>query len=438
MEDTAVIKEELTQNEPSKKDPYATSRFLYIIEAALEHFISVVVAGAYLATLTSYIGISDSLTGIISSFATFACAFQLIAIFLANKRPVKRWVVGLHTTSNIFYIFIYVVPFLPVSQAVKSIIFIISILSAHAIHQVVKTPKINWFMELVDDKKRGKFTANKEIVSLIGGMIFSYTVGAVSDYFKDNGNILGAFIFTGIGILVIAVGHILSLVFSKEKPQEVVTNMPTKQVLFELIKDKTLFKVILVSVLYNIAMCATTPFFGTYKIKELGISLTFISLMGAFGSISRVLVSRPMGRFADKFSFAKLLNICFTIMTIAIVMTIFARPGNGKVIFTIYTVLHGIAMGGINSASVNLIYDYVDRDKRTSALALKNTLAGFAGFFTTLAVSPLVAFIQSNGNKFLGLNVYAQQVTSCISMILLIVLVVYINLVVKKLKLTNH
>jgi MFS family permease len=101
-------------------------------------------------------------------------------------------------------------------------------------------------------------------------------------------------------------------------------------------------------------------------------------------------------------------------------------------------VLHGIAMGGINSASINLIYDYVDRNKRTSALALKNTLAGFAGFFTTLAVSPLVAFIQESGNKFLGLNVYAQQVTSCISMILLIVLVVYINLVVKKLKPTNH
>ena len=32
---------------------------------------------------------------------------------------------------------------------------------------------------------------------------------------------------------------------AKEKPQEVVTNKPTKQVLVELIKNKTLFKVIL-------------------------------------------------------------------------------------------------------------------------------------------------------------------------------------------------
>jgi hypothetical protein len=76
----------------------------------------------------------------------------------------------------------------------------------------------------------------------------------------------------------------------------------------------------------------------------------------------------------------------------------------------------------------------VDKEKRIGALALKSTLAGVAGFFTTIAVSPLVSYIQKNGNSFLGLNVYAQQVVSSLAAILLIVLILYLNLAVKKIK----
>ena len=47
----------------TNKDIYKTSRVLYIIEAALEYFISLVVTGAYLAKLAESIGISDALTG---------------------------------------------------------------------------------------------------------------------------------------------------------------------------------------------------------------------------------------------------------------------------------------------------------------------------------------------------------------------------------------
>lgn len=115
-----------------------------------------------------------------------------------------------------------------------------------------------------------------------------------------------------------------------------------------------------------------------------------------------------MGKFADKHSFASMLNICFIIMLVAYGINIFTVPENGKVFYTIYYMLYAIAMAGINSATINLIYDYVDKEKRVGALALKSTIAGFAGFFTTLAVSPLVSYIQKNGNEFLGLNVYAQ------------------------------
>ena len=60
--------DKIKRGDEMEKDIYKTSRTMYIIEAGLEYLISILFADAFLATLTSSLGISDSLTGIISSF----------------------------------------------------------------------------------------------------------------------------------------------------------------------------------------------------------------------------------------------------------------------------------------------------------------------------------------------------------------------------------
>ena len=416
------------------KDIYKTSRFFYILEAAFEYFISLLVTGAYLAKITSSLGMNDALTGILTSFVSLGCGFQIIAIFLANKRPVKRWVTVLHSINQLSFALIYVVPFIELSKTAKIVLFIAFLLIGHIINNVVNSPKINWFMSLVDDKKRGGFTANKEMVSLIGGMVFSFAMGAVIDKFEAAGNLNGAFIVCGLSVFGLMLLHSATLIFSKEKPVEEAEKISTKQLLCELIKDKNLFRVVLIAVLWNIVYYAATPFYGSYQVNELGFSMTFVSILSALYAIVRTLCSKPLGKFADKYSFAKMLNICFIIMLVGFGVNIFTVPSNGKVLYTAHYMLNAAAMAGINSATINLIYDYVDKEKRVGALAFSSTFSGFAGFLTTLAVSPLVSYIQKNGNEFLGLNVYAQQVVSALAATLLIGLIIYLNLVVRKIK----
>ena len=424
----------MSEQSDVQKDIYRRSRFLYILEAAVEYFISVLVGGAYLAKVTSSIGMSDSLTGILTSFVSLGCGFQIIAIFLANRRPVKRWVTVLHTLNQLCFAFIYVVPLVNIPQAGKIAIFIVFLLFGHALNNVVNSPKINWFMALVDDKKRGGFTAKKEIISLMGGIVFSFLVGQVIDHYEAVGNLTNAFILCGVGIFVLTLLHSLTLVFSREKPCEAQERGNTKQLLSGLVKDKGLFKVILVSVLWNMAHYATTPFYGTYQVNELGFSMTFVALLSAMYSICRSCFSLPMGKYADKFSFTKMLNICFIIEMVAFGINIFTEPSNGKILYPIYYMLYAVGMAGINSGAINLIYDYVDKEKRIGALALKSTFSGIAGFVTTLIVSLLVDYIQSQGNTFLGMNAYAQQVVSAIGCVLVLVILIYLNTVVRKIK----
>ena len=63
-----------------EKDFYRFSRVMYILEAAFEYFISIFVSGAYFAKLTNALGLSDSMTGILSSLATLGCS-QLVLLF---------------------------------------------------------------------------------------------------------------------------------------------------------------------------------------------------------------------------------------------------------------------------------------------------------------------------------------------------------------------
>lgn len=420
------------------QDGYAFSRLLYIIEATLEYFVSIAVSSIYLAKLTEYIGISDSLTGILSAFVSLGCGFQMIAIFLANKKPVKRWVTLLHIVSQVTFALLYIVPLFNLSREAKTVIFVAMLLTAHILNNIVNAPKINWYMSLVDDKKRGRFTANKEIVSLLGGMAFSYFMGAVLDHFELVGNIEGAFIVGGITLFVLMFLHSCTLIFAKEKPCETQEKVSVAQELKGLLKDKTLLKVVLISVFWNIANYVSTPFMGTYQTKELAFTVSFASVITIMASLCRVLCSKPLGKFGDKHSFTKMLVVCFALEGLAFGINAFTNPSNGKVLYIIYQLLYSAGMAGINSSVINLIYDYVDERRRTSALALKQTFAGLAGFFTTLLVSPLVSYIQERGNTVLGLPIYAQQLLSLISCALTVGLLVYMLTVIWKIKKTNN
>ena len=100
---------------------------------------------------------------------------------------------------------------------------------------------------------------------------------------------------------------------------------------------------------------------------------------------------------------------CFLVLGLSYLCVAFATPKTGIVMFVLYNLFHGIAFGGINSALTNLVFDYSPMERRASSLAVSRAIAGLVGFLTTLVTSPLVTFVQKNGNSLFGITVYAQQ-----------------------------
>ena len=195
---------------------YKRSRILYMAEATLEYLISIFFANELLPELSKYLGISDGTTGIISAIISLGCVFQLISILFRQGRA-KRLVLALSIANQLIFMLLYIIPLLGFGKQTKIVLFIIGILLAYFLYYLAHPKKINWFMSLIDDGQRGKFTSKKEIISLITGMAFSFTMSAILTHFNNKGKIESSFIIFAVTIFVLMVLHSLTMIFSCEK-----------------------------------------------------------------------------------------------------------------------------------------------------------------------------------------------------------------------------
>ena len=195
--------------------------------------------------------------------------------------------------------------------------------------------------------------------------------------------------------------------------------------------DKKIFSVIFIGILWAVCNSFSSPFLGTYQVKELGFSMTFVALISTVNAVSRIIASIFLGSYADRTSFAKMLRICYILVGTGFLLASFAMPSNGHIIILIKAVFNGAAMGGINSAQINLIFDYVSPEKRKNALSVKDTFCGLFGFGSTLLATPLLNFLQKSGLCIFGINIYAQQVLFFISFIMALILIAYVSKLIK-------
>lgn len=423
----------------TQKTKYNKNQILYIVEAMLEYFMTVLVLGSYLATLTTHLGFSDSLTGVLSAIISLGGLFQLGSMVI-RRQKLKWFVIWFSILNQLLFAALYVVPFFGFSPAVKRVIFVIFIISAYLIYNVAHPKKISWFMSHVNDGIRGRFTANKEIVSLICGMGYTFLMGNIVDRFKAKGEIKTAFIICGATIFVLMIGHTLSMIFTDEISEEAPSK--TKKLWAQIndtLKNKDIQKTTLLFVFWYVAKGIAEPFNAVYMVNDLGFSLTFISVLGIIQAIARALFSRPLGRYADKFSFAKMLRICFAFSLIGFVVLVFAFPTTkgisifgynftiGKIAFLLHFIAHGIALAGVNSALINLIFDYVPFETRADSLAVTQSLSGLMGFLSTFVAGFLVSYVQASGNVFFGIPVYAQQLLNGVAAVGVIGIILFLQ-----------
>ena len=414
---------------------YRRARKAYVTQCAMEYFVSLLVTDVFLAKLLSNIGISDGMVGIISSFITLAFVFQFLTIFIVKINvSAKKLVMLVDTISIFFFMLLYLTPFLPLGKTGKTIFLMVCILLAYVSKYLVMNICFAWANSFVSPHKRARFSANKEMVSLFSGMIFTAVVGFVIDRFETKNNLSGSFLFIAVAILILNICNFIAYaMIGKDQPKEKKERVLLSQVFQKTLGNRKFRSIIILTVLWDMARYFSIGFMGVFKNKELMMSVFLVQIINIAANLIRLFISKPMGKYADKHSFSKGFKLGLCLAAAGFFVNIFTSGATWFLII-IFTILYNCAFAGTNQNSFNMVYSYVDSCYITEAMAIKNCIGGLFGFGASVLGSKILDAVQNHGNLLFGVPVYGQQILSGISFGITVVAIIFVGKVVEKQK----
>jgi hypothetical protein len=158
-----------------------------------------------------------------------------------------------------------------------------------------------------------------------------------------------------------------------------------------------------------------------------------VQMITVSGQLARALFSKPFGKYTEKRTFAKGIELGLIIAATGMLINVFTTPATAFCLI-IYTVLYNVCLAGVSGNITNITYSYVDSRYFAEASAIKNSIAGLCGFGVTLIGGRIMDAVEANGNVVLGIPMYGQQLLSAISFVMLIITVLFTHFVVAKQK----
>ena len=425
---------------------YKRSRMAYLIECAFEYFVALLVSDAFLVKLLQDIGMDDATVGIMSSLISLAFVFQLFSIFVVQRiSNTKVFAIIFHFASQVFFMALYFVPFLPnvENSSYKHVLAVVCIMVAYFGNYLVTSIIYKWGNSFVEPHHRARYCATKEMVSLISGMVVTLIIGYVMDYFEAVNNLHGGFIFAACGIFVFSICDLVCLLLiknDKKTKEEVKKNIvPFNEVMRNTLGNKKFLTVLLLAVLWEIAKGLSIGFLGTYRLNanELALTVGSVQIVNMVGNLARFGLSRPFGRFSDKHSYAKGIELALMMATASFIVYAFTAPGNRFYVWTmviLFSVLYHGCQAGVGQNMHSILYSYVDSRYFVQASAIKSSVGGLCHFGSALLASRFLQHIQENGNMLFGIHIYGQQVLATLSVLLTLCALAVVHFVVSKQK----
>ncbi len=422
---------------PYDSPAYKRSRKAYNLECAFEYFVSLLVTDAFLAKILTAIGFSDEATGIMSSMISLAFLFQLFSVFVIRKvTNTKIFAILFHSTSQLFFLSLYLIPFLPFAEDLKQPLAVLCLLLAYFGNYMVTSLIFRWGNSFVRPEYRARFSATKEIISLVSGMVVSLGIGYAMDYFDMTGGTERSFIFAAVCIFIFCLADLVTLLLIQNdiKPKMKKGEGATfSEIMKNTLGNKSFVSVMILMTLWEMGRYFTVGFLGTYKLADLGYTLGLIQVINIVSNLARAALSRPFGWYTDRRTFAKGVELGLLVAFAAFAVGIFATP-EMRILIIVHTVLYNVCMAGIYANLINITYSYVDSRYFAEASAIKNSIAGFMGFVASLIGGKILSAVQENGNMLFGIPVYGQQVLFAISSVIFLIAILFTHFIVSKQK----
>ena len=172
---------------------------------------------------------------------------------------------------------------------------------------------------------------------------------------------------------------------------------------------------------------------GTYKTKELLLSVGLVQIINIVSCLARAVFSKPIARYSDKHSYAQGILLGMGIAAVGYLINMFTTPSLWWLVI-LHTVLYYVSCAGTSQNLINITYSYVNKKYIVQASAIKFSISGLCGFAASMLGSRILDTVQNAGNTLFGITVYGQQVLSAISLVIVLIGILFVKAVLEKQK----
>lgn len=442
---------------PESKHDMKKSRICYTVADTGAQTIVQLVGGAFLASIMTYSGISDSNIGIITSLISLAALSQLFLINYFKRIKKYKFIVTLTALQRVLFVILYIVPMLDISKLLKAILIIILYFLGQIFVQIGTPASQDWIASLVPSRLRGRYFSIKDSVATFVVSSMMLTCGMILDYFKKS-NIRIGFIIIGMIILLLTIIIVVAFSLMKEprtsylnsegkekhgrlakraKKMEEVEKEKSSNILVEIKEafcDPKFRKVFTLQCLFTFAFYICIPFNASFQIKDLQLPYTFIMLVGFLFNLYRIYITPKLGRMADKHGMAKILRYAMLALGFNLLANTFMMPFNAYLMLIIGAFMGATAWAFVGIGLFGIQLAFFKSEHRMTRLIIVSSLCGLFGFLVSILGGQLLSYFQHLSPYLFGQKIYAQQILNLIGFIVILFTVYYIRFHIETVK----
>ncbi len=361
--------------------------------------------GMFLTGFALYLGMNEFLIGLLASIPFAATFLQLPASLFIAKRGERKRIACLNAAvARLMWVFILIAAILPIQSLTARLAIVLGLfILSHSFIAISYVSWLSWISDLVPDGHLGDFFGTRNMLNGIAGMVAIIVFGHLLSFAKLNfpGGLTTGFSFT---IVTAVIAGLMSLFFLNrisELPEEKSAGYPSlRENLLRPLKEANYRKLLLYSVCWNFSVNFAAPFVTLYMLRDLTLSLSFVSTLAMISTASDLTGMKLWGKISDRIKNKAIIQVSSWVAVFLPFLWAFVRPGD--ILMPIFLhILGGGFWAGIQLCTNNLILRISPRQQRPLFISAHNITAGlgaaispiFAGLILKLLSSTHILFI---------------------------------------------
>ncbi len=369
-----------------------------IYDGMFANMFATLTGGMFLTGFALYLGMNESLIGLVAAMPFMVTVFQLPVSYLIEKKGGRKrmvlWGAGI---ARISWLLILTAAMLPISsQTVRYLLILGLIFVSYAFLSVGNMAWLSWTSELIPDEILGNFFGTRNMLCALAGLIATVIFGNLLDvmktYFREDQSPAFGFIFVSAVFFGMISLYFLNRISEPRRYALNPDDRSFRKLMRLPFKTANFRNFLLFVFLWNFSVYFSAPFFTLYCLRDLQFSYSLVAVLAMLSSFADIVGMKFWGVVSDKVRNKAVLGLTTVGVVPLPLIWVWVRPDD----LVLPVLLHLLGAGlwsGVNLCTNNLMLRISPRDSRSFFLSAYNIAGGFGSAAAPVLSGLAIAYL---------------------------------------------